>query len=298
MEICGNNIGVKGRLVRIGGIAAEGFEFVEKPEEVLKHLREFGKGVDLFTFMQPLPLTSPQYNYPMEWDNLAALPVSTFEHWFSQQIDGKTRNIVRRSEKKGLVVKEVPFDDALVRGISEIYNECPLRQGRVFPHYGKDLETVRTMSATFMESSTFIGAFLDQKLIGFMKLTTDKARSQAAVMHILSMVQHRDKSPMNALISQGVKSCEQRGIPYLVYSRFAYGKKQRDSLSDFKENNGFRRVNLPRYFVPITGLGRIALGLGLHHSLIDYLPESILTKLRDLRTGWLNRKSQPATQSS
>ena len=29
------------------------------------------------------------------------------------------------------------------------------------------------------------------------------------------------------------------GISHLVYSNFAYGKKERSSLSDFKERNGF-----------------------------------------------------------
>src|SRR5207245_2932265 len=150
---------------------------------------------------------------PMEGDNFAALPISTFEHWWTRQVDGKTRNMVRRAEKKGVVVREVPFDDALVSGIWKIYTECPVRQGRPFPHYGKDVETVRKMSATFMATSIFIGAFLGEELIGFVKLTTDESRSQAAVMHIVAMLKHRDKSPTNALIGQAVQSCGQRGIP-------------------------------------------------------------------------------------
>ena len=61
----------------------------------------------------------------------------------------------------------------LVQGIWEIYNECPVRQGRRFPHYGRNIDEVRRMSATFMETSTFIGAYFLEKLIGFMKLTRD-----------------------------------------------------------------------------------------------------------------------------
>jgi hypothetical protein len=229
---------------------------------------------------------------------VAALPVSTFEHWWTQQVDGKTRNMVRRAEKKGVVVREVPFDDALVCGIWDIYNECPVRQGRLFPHYGKDVDTVRKISATFPEASTFIGAFLGEKLIGFVKLTCDDARSQAAVMHIIAMVQHRDKAPMNALIAQAVQSCSKRGIPYIVYSKFAYGAKQRDSLSDFKENNGFQRIDLPRYYVPLTRIGAAAIRLGLHHSFFDYVPELVLTRLRELRNAWYRRKIQPERKAS
>jgi hypothetical protein len=290
MNVCGKEIEIQGRLVRIARVAAEGFEFVEDPEATLSALRTSGTRIDLFTFLPKLPHVSPEYGYPMEWDNVAALPVSTFEHWWTRQIDSKTRNMVRRSEKKGLTFREISFDDALVSGIWEIYNECPVRQGKPFPHYGKDIETVRRMSATFLETSIFIGAFLGEQLIGFTKLTRDEARSQAAVMHILAMVRHRDKAPMNALIAQAVQSCEKRGIPYLVYSKFAFGRKQRDSLSDFKENNGFQRVDLPRYYVPLTRIGRMAFRLGLHHSFLDRVPGPIIAELRQFRSNWYNRK--------
>ena len=298
MNVCGKDIAVQGRLVRIARLAAEGFEFIENPEAALVDLRNSRRRIDLFTFMPTLPHTSPEYSYAMESDNVAALPVSTFEHWWTRQIDGKTRNKVRLAEKKGVTVREVSFDDELVSGIWGIYNECPVRQGRRFPHYGKDLETVHRMSATFLETSVFIGAYLGDELIGFMKLTADDSRSQAATMHIIGMVQHRDKAAMNALIAHGVKSCEKRGIPNFVYSKFAYGKKQRDSLSDFKESNGFRRIDLPRYYVPLTGIGRFALKFGLHHSLLDHVPESALVKLRELRSAWHNRKPQSAPQAS
>lgn len=297
------NIGVKeikvrGRLIRTGSLADEGFEFVEDPLTLLSQLRESSRRVDLFTFMQRLPHTGPVYDFPFEWDNVAALPISTFENWFTKQIDGKTRNMVRRAEKKGIVVHEVPFDDALAQGIWEIYNECPVRQGRKFQHYGKDIGTVRKMSATFMQASFFVGAFLDNKLIGFAKLTKNEAASQATVMHIIAMVAHRDKAPTNALLAESVKGCASRGLPYLVYSNFAYGKKQRDTLSDFKENNGFKRIDLPRYYVPLTAAGRLALRLGLHHSFMDHLPESLLANLRGLRNDWYKRKLQSAAEAS
>lgn len=298
MKICGKDLTIQGRLVRIARLAAERYEFLESPEVALMTLRESKTRIDLFTFTRRLPHRSPNHDYAMEWDNVAALPVSTFDHWWSRQIDGKTRNMVRRAEKKGVVVREVSFDERLVNGIWEIYNECPVRQGRLFPHYGKDVEAVRRMSATFPETSIFIGAFLGEKLIGFIKLTSDEARSQAAVMHIIAMVQHRDKAPTNALIAEAVRSCERRGIPYLVYSKFAYGKKQRDSLSDFKESNGFQRIDVPRYYVPLTRVGGLAFRLGLHHSFLDHLPESVLSRLRELRSAWYNRKSLSVTEAS
>ena len=81
-----------------------------------------------------------------------------------------------------------------------------------------------------------------------------------------------------------------------MYSHFAYGKKQRDTLSDFKENNGFKRIDLPRYYVPFTAAGRVALCLGLHHSFIEHIPEPLLAKLRGLRNEWYKRKLQSAAE--
>ena len=117
---------------------------MDDPAAVVAALRASNIHIDLFTFMQKLPATSPRYAYAMEWDNVAALPVSTFDHWWTKQINDKTRNVVRLAEKKGIAVREVPFDDQLVRGMSAVYNESPVRQGKTFPHYGKDLDTVRT----------------------------------------------------------------------------------------------------------------------------------------------------------
>src|SRR6185436_9748259 len=191
--------------------------------------------------------------------NLAAVPISTFEHWWKHQINGKTRNMIRRAESKGITVREVPFDDALVHGIKAIYDESPVRQGRSFWHYMKDVESVRRENVTFRDRSVFLGAFLDGSMIGFAKLVGDGQGRQAALMQILSMIRHRDKAPTNALVAESVRACAERGTGYLVYSHFAYGRKDRDGLSDFKQHNGFQRIDLPRYYVPFTALGRLAL---------------------------------------
>jgi hypothetical protein len=295
MNVCGKDIKVRGKLIRIAGLAADTYEFLEDPEAALDAVRKSGIRIDLFTFMQRLPHTSPKYRYPMEWDNFAAVPVSTFEHWWTQQINNKTRNMVRKAEKNRVTLQEVPFDDALVQGIRAIYNECPVRQGKPFAHYGKDLETVRKEAGTFLDRSIFIGAFLNDRLIGFAKLLCDETRTQAGLVHIVSMVQHRDKAPTNALVAQAVRSCAERGIPYLVYSRFTDGKKQGDALSDFKEHNGFQRIEVPRYYVSLTRAGGAALRLGLHRGVADQIPERVLVKLRRIRNLWYSRRFQTAT---
>jgi hypothetical protein len=204
--------------------------------------------------------------------------------------------MVRKAEKMGLSVREVPFDDELVAEISAIYNETPIRQGKPFWHYGKSLETVRRENGTFAGDSLFIGAFFQERLVGFAKLVGNAERSQVILMQILSMIQHRDKAPTNALIAQAVRSCAERNIPYVVYSNFSYGKKQRDSLADFKKSNGFQRIEVPRYYVPLTPVGRVALQLGFHKRLAERIPESLLVRYRDVRSRWNSRRFRMAKE--
>ena len=298
MNVCGRAIRIDGRLLRIARLDADKYHFLNDPRPVLEGLRQSGTRIDLFTFVERLPHTKPNFSYPMEWDNFAALPITTFDDWWTKQIGFKARNKAKQAEKKGVVLREVPFDDALVHGIWEIYNETPIRQGRRFPHYGKDLDTVRREEETYLGSSVFIGAFLNDKLIGFVKLVSDESGIQAGLMNIVSLVRERDKAPTNALIAQAVRSCASRGISYLVYSNFAYGKKQHDTLSDFKERNAFQRIEVPRYYVPLTALGHIALRLRLHHKLTDRVPEPLAAKLRELRNAWYNHRFQALTEAS
>ena len=174
LKACGNDIRVTGRLLRIGQLESDGYQSLKNIRDDGPRSPEVGTRIDLFTF---LPISTGSIakgiGTPMEWDNAAVIPVSTFDHWWNRQIRPEARNRARQAEKKGVVIREIPFDDTLVKGIWEIYNETPLRQGRRFPHYGKDLQTVYAESATFLDSSFFVGAFLGDKLIGFVKLTTD-----------------------------------------------------------------------------------------------------------------------------
>jgi hypothetical protein len=164
-----------------------------------------------------------------------------------------------------------------------------VRQGRRFRHFGKDIETVQQQVGTYLDSSTFIGAFRGEELIGFVKMVADQTGIQAGLMNIISKVQYRDRAPTNALIAQAVKSCAARGISYLVYDNYVYGKKLSDSLITFKERNGFQRVNVPRYYIPLTPLGQAALRMGFQHRLVERIPEPIAKRLRELRRQWHKR---------
>lgn len=298
MKCCGNDIIVRGRLVRIAHLDLDKYESVKSPESLLSELRTVGGRIDLFSFMQIMPDTARKYDYHMEMDNLAILPVTTFDNWWNNQIRSFPRNRARQAEKRGVTLREVRFDDSLVEGIWEVYNETKVRQGKPNVHYGKDVASVRREAATFLDRSIFVGAFLEGKLIGFVKMVVDESRSQASLMNIVAMVRHRDKAPTNALIAHAVRTCADRGIPYLMYQNFVYGNKEEDSLTNFKEINGFQRVDLPRYYIPLTTLGQLALKARLHHKLMDQLPAPLAARLRQYRAAWYNRKFPSRAETS
>jgi hypothetical protein len=290
LELCGKEVRIDKKLVRVGFLDGEGYQFLDDPAACVESLRKSDSRIDLFTFIQKLSDASPKYSYPMEFDNLAALRISTFEEWMTHQINFKVRNKIRKAQKNGVVVREVPFDDSLILGIQGVYNESPIRQGRRFWHYGEDLETIRRIKATFLERSIFIGAFFENKLIGFLKLVANEDWTQAGLMHIVSMIEYRDKAPTNALIAQAVRACADRKIPYLWYANFSYGRKQSGTLADFKRYNGFQKIDVPRYFVPLSVAGRVALRLGLHHSAANLIPEPVAATYRRARSFWYAKR--------
>src|SRR5215469_13629879 len=107
MELCGKEIRFRGRLIRTAFLDGEGYQFLAEPATVLKVLRECGARIDLFTFIQRVSERAPKYEYPMEWDNIAVLPISSFENWLTHQIGFKVRNKIHKAQRSGVVVREV-----------------------------------------------------------------------------------------------------------------------------------------------------------------------------------------------
>lgn len=251
---------------------------------VVEQLKTAVNRPDVFTFVQRAPETQPRYDYYMEWDNVAAIPVSTHENWLREQISSASRRNIRTSEKKGVTVRVEPYDEKYVRGIMSIYNESPIRAGRKFWHHGKPFEVVEAENGTYRERSTYLGAYLQDEFIGYMKIVWD-TRS-AAIMQIISKLEYRDRRPNNALMSHTVKLCAERGVKYLLYERLIYGNKGEDSLTRFKRENGFIRMDLPRFYIPLTLKGKIALMFGLHREMKEIVPQRLRQQLVDLRDKW------------
>jgi hypothetical protein len=248
-------------------------ELLKDPAPFLQTLKYSDLKADLFTFLQRPPEVSPRFNYHFELDNYAAVAISTFENWW-ESVPQETRKNVRRAAKRGVTVKTVPFNDELAGGIHKLCNETPVRQGKPFWHFGKDFETVKREHATYLERSDFIGAFFENELIGFIKIVYVDRLAQ--ILHILAANAHQDKRPINALISKAVEICAQKRVGYFVYGQYAYGNKTQSSLVELKRRNGFERVDFPRYYVPLTPKGKIAVALRLYRGIVGLLPAPIL----------------------
>jgi hypothetical protein len=257
-------------------------EAVRDPGLFVAELKSSKLPVDIFSFVQPISETKPKFpGLPLEWDNVAAIPLTTYEHWLKNLSQDSRRN-VKLAEKRGVKVRVVPFDDALVRGIKEINDEMPVRQGRPFWNYGADLAAVRRENGTYRERADFIAAFFQDELIGYIKVVyVDRAGS---IMQIQSKNAHFDKRPANAMVAKAVEVACQKGMQHLLYCKYTYGNKVNCSIREFKRRNGFAQLNYPRYNIPLTLKGKIALKLGIHQGLKNALPPGVLNFLLDTRS--------------
>lgn len=285
-EIDGRTVITTGKWLKTAAIRDEDLvegETVADPRSFVLLLRKTALKADIFTFGQKLPETTPRYKYYLEWDNFAVIPITTFAGWWETRVESSVRRAVRKAAKAGVVIKVAEFDDAFVAGIVGINNETPIRQGRRFWHFQKSFDAVKCENSTYADRNTFLGAYYQEELIGFMRITcSDRV---ANIVQLLSMMKHYDKRPANALIAKAVEICEQRGISHLMYYNYIYNDPK-SSLTEFKRRSGFEKVLLPRYYIPLTLKGRIALSLGLHRGFAQRIPKWLLALLLKMRGRW------------
>jgi hypothetical protein len=280
LRIDGQTFSVNRNPFSLVSLADEWYEDVRTPYALIEALKKHsGATPDIFTFWQRLPDLDPKYPFYCEWESIAVLPVISFDHWWTEQISSRTRNLIRKAKKDGLEVRQTTYDDNFVRGMTDIFNETPVRQGRRFWHYGKNFETVKRQFSRFISREEMIGAYHKGEMVGFM-MVGDAGRF-ALTGQILSKLKHRDKATNNALIAKAVELCENKSWPYLVYLYWSD-----TSLSEFKRRCGFRETKVPRYFVPLTPKGELALRLGLHRGWKAAIPNRVWDSLRKMRAHW------------
>jgi hypothetical protein len=289
VEIDGRTVIATGKWLKIAEVRHEDLvegDTVEDLDSFVSGLKKSRLKADVFTFAQRVPDSAPKHSCRTEWENAAAILISTFSQWW-KEAEHSVRKGVNRAKKLGVVAKVAEFNDDFVEATCPIYNEIPVRQGKAFWHYGKDFRTIKHELATYLERSIFIGAYYQDELIGFMKITW--VGTTATITQILSMKSHFDKRPNNALIAKAVEICESEGKSHFIYGSFVYYDPN-SSLTEFKQRNGFKSVPLPRYYVPLTLKGKLALNLGLHRGILGNTPTPILRQFLKLRRTWSARK--------
>lgn len=290
LNVNGKDIILRGEWLKIAFVHAE--EWLETEVEdpalcvkALKSERSDGLQADIFTFSQKLPATNRKYSYFMERDSVAAIRVTTFNNWWDN-LPQETRKNVRRAEKRGVIVEVKALDAGLLQDLLVLNNDSPVRQGKVFTHYGKTLEQVTKDQEAFLDRCDYICGYVGDELVGVMKLIY--RGDVASILTFLPKASHYDKRPANALIAKAVELCEKKQISFLTYGMFNYGNKRDSSLREFKIRNGFEEVLVPRYYIPLTVKGFVSVGLRLHRGLIGLLPNGIITLLLNVRIALQN----------
>lgn len=284
LDVDGHTIVVTGRWLKVAAVKDEEWEegdVIVSPEQFFAHAQQLKDlGADMFTFSQKLSDPTPRLSLYHDWDSIAAIPVVSYSDWWTNRVPTRLRQDVKKAAKLGVVVRQAAFTEDLIRSIMNIYDETPVRQGRPFWHYKKTFDAVKLDNSSYLERSEFLGAFCGGELIGFIKVVfVDRV---ARIMQILSKDAHRDKRPMNALIAKAVELCEVRGCSHLVYGNYRYAQGA-DSVTAFKHRNGFEEILVPRYYVPLTTKGALALRLRLHRGAKEVVPERVLRVLRRTR---------------
>jgi hypothetical protein len=293
VEVGGKTIAVSGRWLKTAVVRSEEWleTEMENPDRCiteLKRQRPNGKRADIFTFVQKLPSTLPKYQYPVEWDSVAAVRLVSFKEWW-ESLPQATRKNVRRAEKRGVVITVRKFDDDLVKELAVLNNDSPIRQGVRNVQYGKSFDETKKDYSSFLERSDFICAYFGSELIGFMKVVY--RGEVASILNFLPKASHDDKRPANALMAKAVELCAAKGASFVTYGLFNYGNKRDSPLREFKIRNGFGEILVPRFYVPLTRWGAFCMRLKLHRSLLGILPHGLITLGLTARAKWHNIKS-------
>lgn len=290
LNVGGKHVIVRGKWLKIAYVNNEQWleTEVEDPDLCVKMLKGQGAGglrSDIFTFAQKLPTTNPKYRYTLEWDSVAAVHVTSYKDWW-ESLPQESRKNVRRSQKRGVTVLVKKLDEALLQDLLALNNDSPVRQGKVFTHYGKTFEQVTRDQTDFLDRSDYICAYHEKELIGVLKLIY--RGDIASILTFLPKATHNDKRPANALIAKAVELCEEKKLSYLTYGMFNYGNKRHTPLREFKIRNGFGETLVPRFYVPLTAKGAISLKLNLHRGLLGILPHDVITFLVNTRAKLYN----------
>jgi hypothetical protein len=271
-------IAITGSFFRTARLRHEGCDYFDDPPGAVEAMCQGKPVADILTFVPEIYAARQNFSFRREVAPAAVLHVTTFDKWWTT-MSPKARNKIRKFEKAGAVIAPVELSDEFAKGVEAIYAESPIRQGRKFYHYGKKADAIKEELKSFLDRCEMYGAYYQGELIGFMKVF--RGHQILRTVHILAKLSHRDKPVVDALLEKAVRICEANQIPHLQY-----GSWSARTLGDFKIKRGFERVEVPRYFAPLTGRGSWILEFNLHRGVRRFIPQTWIDMGADLRGKW------------
>ena len=293
LEVNGNKLFASGGWISIARVRGDEMmeHDLENPELYIETLKSSSNQLlkaDIFTFPQKPPTTQPKYEYPFELESVAAIRLTSFKEWW-ESLPQETRKNVRRSAKRGVVVRTAEFDDQLIEQIRRVNDDSPLRQGMPNAYYGRSFEGTKKLYGDFTGRCDFICAYVGDELIGFLHLVY--RAGIASILNLTTKPSHFDKRPANSLMAAAVEICDAKGISHITYGLYNYGNKRDSPLREFKIRCGFGEILIPKYFVPVTRWGALCVKAKLHRGLIGILPPPVINVGLRVRALWYKFKA-------
>ena len=126
---------ISGKWLRFATILHEEWlegPLLNAPDLIIAALKNTKCAADIFAFSQKPYEASAYYPHYYTLDNAAAIPITLSRTGSNEAFLGKLRQDVSRATRLGVTVRQTVLDDALLEGITRIYNETPIRQGAPF----------------------------------------------------------------------------------------------------------------------------------------------------------------------
>ena len=104
VTIEGKTVVVTGRWLRHAVVRGEDWTegpAVAEPRRFIALLKESGLEADVFSFAQKIPDVRPRHHYHVDWDNMAAIPITCYDEWW-ERISSDMRRDVKIAARRGV----------------------------------------------------------------------------------------------------------------------------------------------------------------------------------------------------
>ena len=127
--IANKEIVVNGKLFRTAKLRHEWCDFFEEPIAAIDEFKHGTPVADVLTFVPEVYGAQCAYPLQKEIASVAVLTFTNYKTWWDN-MGFKARNKTRKAQKAGVELRMDALTDDFAKGVENIYNESPTRQGR------------------------------------------------------------------------------------------------------------------------------------------------------------------------